>query len=307
MNIAIMGANSYLAKDLILSLSKDGQHHMHLFGRCPELLKQWLDEVKLFGSQTCSDYSEFPQQSFDAILNFVGVGDPRRAITMGASIFDITVQYDELAISYIKQHPKCKYVFLSSGAVYGGTFEAPASVDTVSRIPVNHLLPSDWYGAAKLLAECRHRALNQFAIVDLRVFNYFSCTADIQAQFLITEMLRAISVGDVFETSSSSLVRDYLGPNDFAQMIRCIVESEPINTPIDCYTKKPVEKIEMLEAFKVKFGLEYRLIEASTGLNATGIKKNYYSTNYIANKIFGYVPQNTALEVVLQQAECFFI
>ena len=88
-------------------------------------------------------------------------------------------------------------------------------------------------------------------------------------------------------------------------MVRSIIDSEPINVAVDCYTQKPVEKVEMLKAFKDRYGLEYRLINCSTGLNATGSKKNYYSINYLAHKIFGYMPRNTALEVVLQQAKSF--
>ena len=37
---------------------------------------------------------------------------------MGASIFDVTLKYDEMALDYVRQHPDCRYIFLSSGAAY---------------------------------------------------------------------------------------------------------------------------------------------------------------------------------------------
>ena len=89
-------------------------------------------------------------------------------------------------------------------------------------------------------------------------------------------------------------------------MVQSIINSQPINIAVDFYTKKPVGKIEMLEAFKKKFGLKYRLINRNTGINAIGSKTNYYSTNYLANEIFGYTPETTALQGVMLQAEGFF-
>jgi hypothetical protein len=41
-----------------------------------------------------------------------------------------------------------------------------------------------------LHAEAKHRALFNFSIVDVRVFNYFSHTQDMNARFLITDNLR---------------------------------------------------------------------------------------------------------------------
>jgi hypothetical protein len=41
-------------------------------------------------------------------------------------------------------------------------------------------------------AEAKHRALFNFSIVDVRVFNYFSHTQDMNARFLITDIVRAI-------------------------------------------------------------------------------------------------------------------
>jgi hypothetical protein len=43
-----------------------------------------------------------------------------------------------------------------------------------------------------LHAEAKHRALFNFSIVDVRVFNYFSHTQDMNARFLITDIVRAI-------------------------------------------------------------------------------------------------------------------
>src|SRR5207253_939480 len=115
-----------------------------------------------------------------------------QSAAMSASIFDVTLQYDEMALRYVRDNPECRYIFMRSGAAYGSTFEAPVEANTKAVIAINNLLPQDWYGAAKLHAECRHRSLTDLSIIDVRVFNYFSHTQDIAARFLIMDILRAI-------------------------------------------------------------------------------------------------------------------
>ena len=125
MKIAILGATSQIAKDLVLAFSKQDNHELVLFARRPEIVTQWLVSVGLSGRHAVSDFAAFSTDlHFDAILNFVGVGDPAQAAAMGASIFDITLKYDQMALNYLEHHPQCRYIFLSSGAAYGSNFEA---------------------------------------------------------------------------------------------------------------------------------------------------------------------------------------
>lgn len=183
MHIAILGATSQIAKDLVLSFSAEAGKHLHLFARRPDEVKKWLASVDLAGRYPTDDFSEFGNQEFDAIINFVGSGNPAQTAAMGASILDVTLQYDEIVLGYVRQHPDCRYLFLSSGAAFGSSFDEPANADTKAVIAINDLKPQDWYAVAKLYAECRHRSLPHLPIVDIRVFNYFSRTLDISARF----------------------------------------------------------------------------------------------------------------------------
>lgn len=49
-------------------------------------------------------------EHLDVILNFVGVGNPAQAALMGASIFDVTLKYDKLALDYVREDPRCRYI-----------------------------------------------------------------------------------------------------------------------------------------------------------------------------------------------------
>lgn len=302
MRIAVLGATSQIAKDLILSFSTKEDHHLHLFARRPDCVKKWLDNVGLTERYLVDEFDGFGVQEFDAIINFVGVGNPAQTAAMGASIYDVTLQYDELALNYVRHHPECRYVFLSSGAAYGSSFDAPVDAETKATIDINNLQPQDWYGVAKLHAECRHRSLAHLPIVDIRIFNYFSHTQDMEARFLITDIVRAIRNNTVLQTSAEYMVRDFIGPGDFYQLIKAILSSPPNNDVLDCYSKAPIDKPSLLNAMQERFGLKYEVSETKASVNATGSKSHYFSLNNKA-KNYGYQPTLSSLEGLLIEVE----
>ncbi len=302
MRIALLGATSQIAKDLVLSFCAQSSHELVLYARRPEVVSQWLASVGLVARYPVAHFVAFnAEEHFDAILNFVGVGNPALAAAMGASIFDVTLKYDELALDYVRQYPDCRYIFLSSGAAYGASFDEPVNENTKAIIAINHLLPQDWYGVAKLHAECRHRSLVHLPIVDIRVFNYFSRTQDMEARFLITDILRAIRDKTVLQTSADYIVRDFLHPSDFYQLVSVLLTAAATNAALDCYSKAPIDKPTLLAAMQEKFELQYEITETRVDVNATGSKPHYYSLNTRAAD-FGYQPALTSLEGILQEA-----
>lgn len=303
MRIAILGATSQIAKDLVLSFCAQSSHELMLYARRPEVVSQWLASVGLSNRYAVADFGAFStDEHFDAILNFVGVGNPAQAAAMGASIFDITLKYDEMALDYVRQHPECRYIFLSSGAAYGASFDAPVDENTKAVVAINNLQPTDWYAVAKLHAECRHRALSHLPIIDIRVFNYFSCTQDISARFLITDIMRAIRDKAVLKTSSDYIVRDYLHPSDFHKLVSALLSAPAANAVADCYSRAPIDKQNLLTAMQDQFGLQYEITQASVSVNATGTKPHYYSLNTRAAD-FGYQPALTSLEGIVQEMQ----
>jgi hypothetical protein len=70
---------------------------------------------------------------------------------------------------------------------------------------------------------------------------------------------------------------------------------------VDCYSRAPIDKPNLLAAMQVNFGLRFEVAEANASVNATGGKPHYYSTNTRAAD-FGYQPRMTSLEGVLLEA-----
>ncbi len=301
MKIAILGATSQIAKDLIISFQGQDDKQLYLFARRPKEVRDWLEIIGQRGRYSVNGFSDFANHDFDVVINFVGVGNPARAVVMGNSIFDITLKFDEMVLSYLQQNPRCRYLFLSSGAAYGSSFNEPAAIDTVATVPINQLAPQDWYGVAKLYAECRHRALPEYSIIDIRVFNYFSSTQDINARFLITDIIRAIRDDSVLISSDINIVRDYIHPSDFYRLIETFVDISEINAVVDCYSLAPIDKFSLLEVMKDRFNLKYQVTETVQNVNATGGKPNYYSLNTRAGD-FGYQPVLNSMQGVLMEA-----
>ncbi len=306
MKIAILGATSQIARDLIVSFSATSDDNLHLFARRPNEVTKWLVSRGLAGRYSTDDFSGFPKQEFDAVINFVGVGNPAQAVAMGNTIFDLTLRFDEMVLDYLQSHPSCRYLFLSSGAAYGSNFYEPVKSDTPAVVPINMLAPHDWYGVAKLHAECRHRSHPELTIIDIRVFNYFSRTQDIEARFLITDILRAIRDKTVLKTSSDYIVRDFLHPSDFYRLVSALLAAPATNAVVDCYSCAPIDKPNLLAAMQREFGLLYETTKANSSVNSTGSKPYYYSQNARAAD-FGYQPSLASIECIFIETKAILI
>ncbi|MGB4192510.1 MAG: NAD-dependent epimerase/dehydratase family protein [Limnohabitans sp.] len=303
MRLAIFGATSQIAKDLVLHFAAQSNHELVLYGRRPEAIVQWLSYVGLAGRFEVVNFNDFnTHEHFDGILNFVGVGDPAKAALMGAHIFDVTLQYDDLALNYVRNHPECRYIFLSSGAAYGANFFTSVDEKSLSYVAINKLKSQDWYGVAKLHAECRHRALGSLPIVDVRVFSYFSHTQDMNARFLMTDIVRAVRDNTILKTSDDYIVRDFINPLDFFKLISVLLLAPAENVVVDTYSLKVIDKPDLLAAMKEKFGLHYEISQSSVSVNATGDKSHYYSRNTRAAD-FGYQPTLTSLEGIVKEMQ----
>jgi nucleoside-diphosphate-sugar epimerase len=234
MRIAILGATSQIAGDLIQSLCSAGGCELYLYARRPSSVISPVNIQSRALIKHVGDYDSFGLDfKFDALINFVGAGNPAAVAKMGSDIFDVTWKFDQLALNYIRKNSRCRYIFLSSGSAYGSDFDRPVLIESTSKIPINNLTQQDWYGAAKLHAECRHRSYKDLPIIDFRVFNYFSASQDINSNFLISDIIRSIRDKVIFKTTSVNIYRDYLHPHDFLNLILSVLSSPPANSAID--------------------------------------------------------------------------
>lgn len=303
MRIAVLGATSYIAQDFIRTIALRNDVALDLYGRNPEVLLTWLSIENLPAIFKVKTYSQLNKDnSYDAIINFIGVGNPADAKAMGASIFAITAEYDKMALDYLHNHPKTKYIFLSSGIAYGSNFENPVDECSKTCLDLNNQLETDWYAKSKIYCELLHRSLRHLNIIDLRIFNYFSRNIDLTNRYLITDILRAVKNQEHFYTNAQNIWRDFLHPQDFYQIVSLILAEDSINDVFDCYSQAPIDKFSLLNAIKENFSFSFSYTEsADFSINATGLKKKYYSENYKA-AFWGYKPQKTSMQCIIDEA-----
>lgn len=299
--IAIVGASSQIGKDLIRSFAASGRKDLLLYVRHIDATQAWVAEQGLEPACSVHGYEAYGELPHDVVINFVGVGDPQRAAKMGATIFEITTRYDDIILAELTRYPTRRYLFLSSGAAYGNAFIEPATAATQAMIAINDIQLQDYYATAKLHAEVRHRARPDLAIIDLRVFNIFSRTQDIEARFFITDIVRAIRDNRTLQTTADYIVRDFMHPDDFHRLVECLIAAPPANCAVDCYSREPIDKPSLLQAMTERFGLHYEVAGGPTvAVNATGAKPLYYSLNRKAAE-FGYQPAWSSLEGIVAE------
>jgi nucleoside-diphosphate-sugar epimerase len=302
--IVVLGATSQIARDFMVNAHRKHGAEFALFARRPEAAQAFLATNGLPSGWITGALGDFRKtadrvKDVSGIINFVGVGDPAKAKEMGAGIFDATLESDALARQLIADRPTTSYVFYSSGAVYGTGFAAPVDATSLSVVPVNALEPQHYYTVSKLHAEATHRASFGATILDLRIFNYFSRTINIATRFLITDMLRCVAQGTVFETTDASMTRDYIHPDDLCSLMMALLAApKGTNQPVDAYSAEPITKAELIELFQRELGLKVAIKAAAQTVNATGAKPEYYSRNRAAEAL-GYRPRYTSAESVL--------
>jgi nucleoside-diphosphate-sugar epimerase len=94
--------------------------------------------------------------------------------------------------------------------------------------------------------EAKHRSLNSYRIVDLRVFGFFSAFIDLNSKYLLTDIIKHIKTGEIRHTSADNIVRDYVHPEDCLQLIKLCLRENVINNVYDVYSLKPAAKFEIL-------------------------------------------------------------
>jgi nucleoside-diphosphate-sugar epimerase len=288
--IAILGASGHIAKSLIdyyWQHDRSKVSALYLFARTPEKVNRWLDAHGISIPNKCRGLSELSEGSFDLVLNAIGTTNSADVQRLGAQVFDTALEHDETVLRYIKGNPACRYCFLSSGAVYGRDFSEPVQQTTLARHSINSTTEIDWYGVSKFCVEARHRAQSNFAIVDIRIFSYFSSWIDLAQPFLLTDALRAISNNSVLHTDASDFWRDYVGAADLAQLLDCIMSVAPCNLAVDLYSREPIRKQQVLDFLSRNFCLRYT--KEGSRADVPSNRAMYFSKNHIAAG-WGYSP-----------------
>jgi len=262
MNIGIFGATSHIAQGLIHNFSKNDDQTLYYFERSSYGKNGWLYKV-----------------DFDVIINCVGVGTNPKDHT---DYFTVTEKYDNLAIDYLLKHPKTLYISFSSGVVH-------------------RPLESD-YGTVRLYTEAKHRAFKDLNIVDLRLYSYFSRFLNMDDDYFMVDVIKAVIDKKLLETSIGNFVRDFIHPNDLFSLIKKIIKRRKINQVFEVCSRAPVTKQQILDYFSSEHGLKYKVTKFRHWVSATGTKDCYFPDT-LRPEVLGYEPKYTSLQTIKEEAK----
>lgn len=302
--LAILGATSHIAKGLIFNFLQKKGVTLHLYARVPRAVRGFIESLGCTKNKDIivhDGYADFLEDSYDAIINCIGVGTAKKLSKDYSKYFTVIEEFDNLAISYLRdKNLQTLYISFSSGAVYGRRSVGPFDENTVNGIMVNHVAKEDYFAIARLYCETKHRSLGDLNIVDLRLFSYFSRFIDLTDDYFITDLLRCILEKNVLLTDDKDIVRDYLHPADLFSAVEKCLAAGKINGVFDITSVKPVSKAEILEYFSREYGLKYKT-GRPTG-STTGFKDIYYSKCSMAASI-GYRPSFSSMDAIKQEAK----
>lgn len=291
--ILILGSNSEIARDMIKKF--DTNYFLFFITHRKNILIKWLqnNRIKNYKIINLSEINKI--FNLDIILNFIGSGDPKKTYKLKNNFIEINNKYDDYCLNYLKKNKNTKYIYFSSGSIFSNFKFKP--VNSRSKV-VNRKLQNSVYKKIKYLTEKKHRKLNNFMIYDLRIFNYFSSTQNINNSFFISLIIKSILKNKIFKTSSNNFYRDYIGPNDLFNIILKFIKMNISNNVFDIYSKKIISKEEIVKFFKNKYKLKVQYINNDQTDNIF-----YYSVNYKLSKIINYKPKLTSIENIENESK----
>jgi nucleoside-diphosphate-sugar epimerase len=307
-HIAILGANSHIAKGLIYNVLYKTNASLCLFTRNTAKTAAFLESIGVNPGTRClvhEGYQDFLAENHDVVINCVGAGTPNKLGGDYSVWFTLTEEFDNLCLDYLRQHPETLYVNFSSGAVYGRGLSAPVTKESSCSFMVNRLQPPDYYALANLNAEAKHRSLKHFRIVDIRIFSYFSRFIDLDSGYFITEALKCALAETTLKTDSVDIVRDYLHPDDLLSLITSCAETGQLNSAFDAKSAKPISKFDILAMLKSEYGLRYDVVPDLGNGSPNGFNAIYCSTFNGAAE-FGHKPVFSSLETLKGETSSFF-
>lgn len=286
--IAILGATGYVGGSLGRHLADQGRA-VTLFAREPQKLAGRGRPL----AARVRDLADFNAADFDLVVNAIGAGDPSRVKAVGADIVTVTASWDRRVLETMSS--RTRYVFLSSGAVYG-SFDQPLGATSPIGQPRNSADSIPAYTTAKLEAETRHRSAISRPILDLRIFGYADPSIDLKGTFLLAELARAIRDRTVFFTSPEDVVRDYAGVQELWALIGAWEHAGAPNRPLDLYSTAPAAKHDILKQCAARYGL--RVEHAGKAPSTpTGAKRFYFPQGRAAADL-GFKPERDTIAVL---------
>jgi len=225
MNILILGSEGFIGSHLIKYLK--GQN-CDLFG-CDLYDAPTQQYAYMKVSRLSPEWEEvITSNAFDVCINAAGNGSVPYSLTHPFSDFESNSMDTIRILDYIRRHrPSCKYLHISSAAIYGNPQRLPITEDA-------HPEPLSPYGWHKLIAEKLCHEFTKFYHIKTAIVRPFSVYGPGLRKQLFWDVHKKYLAGnghiELWGTGKES--RDFIYIEDLAKALFAILQHAPMNAEV---------------------------------------------------------------------------
>jgi dTDP-glucose 4,6-dehydratase/UDP-glucose 4-epimerase len=219
-NLLILGSEGFIGSNAVKYFISRG-HNVY---SADIVLKQAKGYIIINPER--SDFSTiFVQHKFDACINATGAANVQLSFAHPSVDYVLNTANVFEILNSIKEHsPACRFINLSSAAVYGDAAQLPIKEDT----PLRPLSP---YGCHKMYSEQICKEFFEFFNVKTISVRIFSAYGEGLQKQIFWDLYKKISVAEseieVFGTGRES--RDFIYIQDLLSALECILEKATFN------------------------------------------------------------------------------
>jgi UDP-glucose 4-epimerase len=161
----------------------------------------------------------FEKRNFDVCINASGNGSVPISLNLPVFDFELNVSNTIKLLDAIRVHnPDCKYINMSSAAVYGNPAQIPTKEDAILR-------PLSPYGWHKLYSEQiskEYYYLYNLKTINLRLFSVYG--ENLKKQLFWDLYQKCVRSNDIELFGSGHETRDFIYINDLMFAIKCVID-----------------------------------------------------------------------------------
>jgi nucleoside-diphosphate-sugar epimerase len=224
-------------------------------------------------SRLSAQWNELLQiKQFDVCINAAGSGNVAYSVTHPLIDFEANTLDVIQLLDAIKTHqPTCKYIHLSSAAVYGNPLSLPIFENS-------HIQPISPYGYHKQMSEIICKEYSHLFNLKIAIIRPFSIFGNGLRKQLIWDMCNKFNSNDVITLfGTGNETRDFIHISDFVQLIEIVLEHADFN----CTVYNAASGIETKVSDVANIFVEYYGCTKSVFFN--GVSKPGDPQNWCAN------------------------
>lgn len=291
MKILIIGSKGFIGTHCVNYFQKKCEvWECDVFLECDKTRYIYIDPVE-------SNFNGiFQKNKFDVCINCSGAANVPYSLEKPLVDFQLnTVNVFKILDSIRRFNPECKYINLSSAAIYGNPSFIPILEDASSR-------PVSPYGTHKEMAEMICDEFHQFwniKTVCLRIFSAYGPGLKKQLLWDLSQKIKNDDLIELFGTGEET--RDFIYIDDLVQLIECVInKSEFSGEHINAANGKQI-KVSTV-AYLMKKALNSEKPVKYNNSNRKG-DPLYWEADIARAKKLGYIPKNTIEDGIKKYTE----